>query len=101
MSESSPLALLRDRFGLDDRNLARTLETALERRIDSAELFLEYATQDSVALEEGIVKSGDDCRQELLAIQLLLVFEQVFRESGLPLWMRPFQVWNHPLLTLN
>jgi TldD protein len=59
MSKSSPLALLRDRFGLDDRNLARTLETALERRIDSAELFLEYATQDSVALEEGIVKSGD------------------------------------------
>jgi len=59
MSESSALSLLRNRFGLDDRSLARTLETALERRIDSAELFFEYATQDSVALEEGIVKSGD------------------------------------------
>jgi TldD protein len=56
---SSPLALFRDRFGLDDRSLARTLETALERRVDSAELFFEYTTQDSVALEEGIVKSGD------------------------------------------
>ena len=59
MSPSPPLALFRDRFGLDDRSLARTLETALERRIDAAELFFEYTIQDSVALEEGIVKTGD------------------------------------------
>ena len=58
MSEAASLALFQDRFGLDDRCLARTLETALERKIDSAELFFEYTTQDSVALEEGIVKSG-------------------------------------------
>jgi TldD protein len=48
-----------ERFGLDDRSLARALDTALERRVDYADLFFEYATQDSVVLEEGIVKSGD------------------------------------------
>src|SRR5262245_17901179 len=52
-------AFFRDRFGLDDRNLAAALDAALERRIDYADLFFEYSTQDSVVLEEGIVKTGD------------------------------------------
>jgi TldD protein len=65
MSESTAhrnddaLALFRDRFGLDDAELATALDTALERRVDYADLFFEYATRDSVVLEEGIVKSGD------------------------------------------
>jgi TldD protein len=53
------LGFFQDRFGLDDRSLATALDTALERAVDYADLFFEYTTQDSVALEEGIVKSGD------------------------------------------
>jgi TldD protein len=53
------LQFFRSRFGLDERSLARTLDTALERRVDYADLFFEYATQDSVSLAEGMVKSGD------------------------------------------
>jgi TldD protein len=49
----------RDRFGLDEQRLGDGLGTALERRIDYADLFFEYTTQDAVVLEEGIVKSGD------------------------------------------
>jgi TldD protein len=52
-------ALFQERFGLDDKSLATALDTALERRVDYADLFFEYSTQDSVVLEEGIVKSGD------------------------------------------
>jgi TldD protein len=48
-----------DRFGLDDRSLATALDTALEREVDYADLYFEYTTQDSVMLEECIVKSGD------------------------------------------
>ena len=48
-----------ERFGLDDRSLDDALGTALERQVDYADLFFEYSTQDSVALEEGIVKTGD------------------------------------------
>jgi TldD protein len=58
MSDES-LAFFRDRFGMDDRALSRTLGTALERRVDAADLYFEYTTQDSLVLEEGIVKSGD------------------------------------------
>jgi TldD protein len=64
MSESTArrdddaLSLFRDRFGLDDTKLATALDTALERHVDYVDLFFEYATHDSVALEEGIVKTG-------------------------------------------
>jgi TldD protein len=53
------LAFFRNRFGLHDRVLATALDTALERRVDYADLFFEYSTHDSVVLEEGIVKNGD------------------------------------------
>ena len=39
-----------------------------------------------------IVKSGDDCRQELLAMQLIRAFHDIFGEAQLPLWLRPFEV---------
>jgi TldD protein len=53
------LAFFRDRFGVDERAVERALGVALERRVDASDLFFEYAVQDSVALEEGIVKSGE------------------------------------------
>jgi TldD protein len=51
-------AFFRDRFGLGDAELATGLESALERRIDYADLFFEYTTHDAVTLEESIVKTG-------------------------------------------
>jgi phosphatidylinositol 4-kinase len=39
-----------------------------------------------------IVKSGDDCRQEHLAVQLIGHFYDIFQEAGLPLWLRPYEV---------
>jgi TldD protein len=57
--DSSPaIAFFRDSFGLDDTSLSAALGTALERRVDDADLFFEYSTLDSVSLEEGIVKAG-------------------------------------------
>ena len=54
----SAVDFFRERFDLDESRLGSALGTALERRVDYADLFFEYSTQDSVALEEGIVKSG-------------------------------------------
>ena len=39
-----------------------------------------------------IVKTGDDCRQELLAMQLIRAFHEIFGEAQLPLWLRPYEV---------
>lgn len=43
-------------------------------------------------LRSTIVKSGDDCRQEHLAVQLISHFYDIFQEAGLPLWLRPYEV---------
>jgi len=65
MSETGPsgpeaaLHFFAERFGVDDTSLQSTLGTALERRVDHADLFFEHSTREAVALEEGIVKSGD------------------------------------------
>ncbi len=53
------LGFFRSHFGLDDRSLSAALDTALEREVDYADLYFEHTTQDSVSLEESIVKSGD------------------------------------------
>jgi len=51
-----------------------------------------YGTLPGWSLKPVIIKAGDNCRQELLAIQLTRQFRQIYRESGLPLWIRPFEV---------
>ncbi len=56
---SNAVDFFRERFQLDLRSLSRTLDTALERPVDYADLFFEHATRDALVLEEGIVKSGD------------------------------------------
>ncbi|KAM2710718.1 hypothetical protein FF1_047047 [Malus domestica] len=43
-------------------------------------------------LHSVIVKSGDDCRQEHLAVQLISHFYDIFQEAGLPLWLRPYEI---------
>ncbi|GBF94502.1 phosphatidylinositol 4-kinase beta [Raphidocelis subcapitata] len=50
------------------------------------------AEQPGWAVRAVIVKSGDDCRQEALALQLIREFGVVWTEAGLPLWVRPFDV---------
>lgn len=56
---SDAVGFFQSRFGLDEKSLVDALDTTLARQVDHADLFFEYTTQDSVVLEEGIVKSGD------------------------------------------
>ena len=44
------------------------------------------------ALRRAIVKSGDDCRLELLAAQLIGGLDAAFSAAGLPLRLRPYGV---------
>ncbi len=39
-----------------------------------------------------IVKVGDDCRQEYLALQLIGVFHYIFTQAGLPNWVLPYKI---------
>eukprot|EP00850_Spirogloea_muscicola_P013514 SM000092S24482 [mRNA] locus=s92:267129:274309:+ [translate_table: standard] len=51
-----------------------------------------YGSLPDWDLRSMIVKSGDDCRQEHLAVQLVSHFNDIYREAGLPLWIRPYEV---------
>ncbi|XP_010270431.1 PREDICTED: phosphatidylinositol 4-kinase beta 1-like [Nelumbo nucifera] len=51
-----------------------------------------YGKSPNWDLRSVIVKSGDDCRQEHLAVQLVSHFYDIFQEAGLPLWLRPYEV---------
>jgi TldD protein len=74
-------AFFRERFGVDERALARVLGSALERRVDGADLFFEYSTQDSVALEEGIVKSGDRHVEQGVGVRVVAGERQGYAHS--------------------
>jgi TldD protein len=56
---SSAPDFFRERFGVDGRSVDAALGTALARHVDHADLYFEYTVQDAVALEEGLVKTGD------------------------------------------
>ena len=68
------------------------LSARWENRVAAARAQSPYGGVPSWRLQPVIVKSGDDCRQEQLAVQLVAMCADVFREAGLPLWLRPFEV---------
>jgi TldD protein len=71
----------RERFGVDEGALRGAFETALDRRPDAADLFFEYTAQDQVALEEGIVKSGDRHVEQGVGVRVLAGERQGYAHS--------------------
>ncbi|KGN48357.1 phosphatidylinositol 4-kinase beta 1 isoform X2 [Cucumis sativus] len=69
--------------------LSGELWSVKKERIRKASEFGKLSGWD---LRSVIVKSGDDCRQEHLAVQLISHFYDIFQEAGLPLWLRPYEV---------
>ncbi|KAI5075146.1 hypothetical protein GOP47_0009222 [Adiantum capillus-veneris] len=69
--------------------LAGELWEAKKERIRKTSKFGNMSGWDLFSV---IVKSGDDCRQEHLAVQLISHFYDIYQEAGLPLWLRPYEV---------
>jgi TldD protein len=75
------LAFFQDRFEIDERLLGGVLDTALEREVDYADIYFEYTTQDSVVLEEGIVKTGSRHLEQGVGIRALCGERQGYAHS--------------------
>jgi TldD protein len=75
------VSFFRDRYGMDDRSLTRALDAALEREVDYADLYFEYTVQDSVALEEGIVKSGSRHLEQGVGVRTQIAERQGYAHS--------------------
>ena len=63
--------------------------TKQEKRVKSSS---PYGGLSTWRLINIIVKSGDDLRQEQLAIQLISYFQRVFIEKKLDIWLYPYEI---------
>jgi len=39
-----------------------------------------------------IVKSNDDVRQEVFIMQLIAFYEEIFKQNGVGIWLRPYKI---------
>jgi TldD protein len=81
MKLPAPVSFFRERFGVDEDSLARTLSAALDGPADAADLFFEYTTRDAVVLEEGIVKSGDRHLSQGVGVRVVVGERQGYAQS--------------------
>lgn len=62
---------------------------------DKAEVIQEnspYGHFPSYKLRNLIIKGGDDLRQEILAMQLIIKFKDIFDKANIKLYLRPYEI---------
>ncbi|KAJ3256174.1 phosphatidylinositol-4- kinase [Chytriomyces hyalinus] len=81
-----------------DRDSGRPLQSHAKApfmatfKIESAEEDGQDEKQSKAAWQSAIFKVGDDCRQDVLALQLISIFKSIMEKSGLDVYVFPYRV---------
>ena len=51
-----------------------------------------FGKKKTFALKPMMVKANDDCRQEVMALQLIKRLQQLFRKTNHKLYLRPYEI---------
>lgn len=71
---------------------AAALKEPWESKVERIREMSPYGHLASWRLLSVIVKCGDDLRQELLAYQLLCMFQKIWTEEKVSLWLKPYKI---------
>jgi len=63
-----------------------------ERKVEEFQKNSVFGHFPSYQIRNIIIKGGDDLRQELIAMQMIIKFKQIFEEAGLKLFLRPYDI---------
>jgi phosphatidylinositol 4-kinase A len=77
--------------GMDEEEVSDNLSVGPHRRQDS--IASSGRRQETYEVwQSAIFKVGDDCRQDMLALQMIAAFRSIFAHVGLDVWVFPYRV---------
>ena len=79
-------------YDIHDKDLLNPFGKLWTDSINETKSKSTFSNFKTYKIKSFIAKSNDDLRQELMVIQLIKRFDEIFREAGVPLKLKPYEI---------